>query len=914
MALEPGTRLGPYEVEEMIGAGGMGEVYRAKDTHLKRAVAIKVLPPSAASDAERLARFQREAEVLAALNHPHIAQIYGLEKRDGITALVLELVEGPTLADLIAAGPTTIEDARRIGAQIASALEAAHDRGIIHRDLKPANIKLSALRQVKVLDFGLAKVSDAWVTHSETGPTSTSPALGTKVGVIMGTTAYMSPEQTRGLPLDRRSDIWAFGCVLYELLTGRRAFQGESLAQVTSAINEADVEWSTIPATTPPVIVALLRRCFERNPRRRLRDIGEARIILDDPDAAWRVEMPPSAASSRVRPMWIAIGSFLLGLAVALPLLFQRIASFRDAPFQHIMEFTIPLAPAERLPATASFSRPTDRAIAISRDGQVIVFAGERATGKGSEAILYRRSIDQPVASPIPGTDTAHAGFLSPDGAWVGFMGANGTLRKVQVAGGTPIEICTLDLDTFGGKIAGASWSDDGTIVLGSYSGPLRRVPPTGGIPTDITSVAVESSDYAHRFPHHLPDGRGLIYTAIADPLADPGRIYVLPRGGGQPQLILENAADARYVREGHLLFLRSGVLMSVPFDIGKLEVSGAPRPVVHDVMHSLGSDNPWLNSAAGQFDVSETGTLLYALGGAYPPVINRLLWLYRDGRTAPIGETGRSLLGPRISPDGSEIVVGQMRDPKQPLRVYDIRRQLWTSWSALAGQAAFPVWTPDGQRVVFNWFTNGRGGIHMGRADGSTAPQQLTSGPRPSVPSDVSPDGVLAFVEDFTPTHMDIWVMPLDGSSSPRPAVRNPGNDLQPAFAPDGRWLAYSSDVSGTMEVYLEPFPGPGRRIQVSSGGGIGAVWARDGRTMYYIGGTGTEKTLMEVQIETKPVLSTGRPRAVTGFPYLVSGPVRSYDVGPDGRFVVATYEQPGGTPVTSLQVVVNWPQRLKQ
>jgi eukaryotic-like serine/threonine-protein kinase len=911
MALTIGTRLGPYEIQGMIGVGGMGEVYRATDTCLKRAVALKVLPASVAGDPERLTRFQREAEVLAALNHPHIAQIYGLEKSDGITALVLELVEGPTLADLIARGALPVEEARRIGVQIASALEAAHERGVIHRDLKPANVMLTALREAKVLDFGIAKIADASRTNSDTALTVTNPALATDLGVIIGTTAYMSPEQASGSPLDRRSDIWAFGCVLYELLTGRRAFPHESLAQLTTAILLADVDWSMLPSTTHPAIVALLRRCFERDPRKRLRDIGEARILLDDPDA-WRVELAPSPASPHVRWVSTAVVCLVLGVVVAVVIFSQGASWTAQAPSHQMMQFTIPLAPAKNLPATASFSRPSDRAIAISRDGRTVVFAGERVSGYGT-AMLYRRPIDQPVASPIAGTDGAQTGFLSPDSAWVGFMGSGGTLRRVQVAGGTPNEICALDLDAFGGRIVGASWGDDGTIVLGSLSGPLRRVPATGGTPTDITSFGSDTSDYSHRLPHHLPDARGVIFTSIADPVADPGRIYVLPGVGGKPRLIVENAADARYVRSGHLVFLRSGVLMAVPFDLHKLEVSGTAKPVLHDVMQSLGSDNPWWNSAAGQFDLSETGTLVYASGGVYPPIINRLLWLYRDGRTEPIGEEGRSLLGPRISPNGKEIVVGQMRDAKQPLRLYDMGRKLWTSWSAVTGQVAFPVWTPDGQQVVFNWFTQGRGGLYIGRPDG-TVLRQLTSGPRSRVPSDVSADGLLAFLEVFTPTRTDIWVMPLDGSAPPRALVRSAGDDLQPVFAPDGRWLAYSSDVSGTMEVYVEAFPGSGQRVQVSSGGGIGAVWARDGRTLYYVKWPGPEGTLMEVPIQTKPALSAGRPRAVSHFPYLVSGPARSHDVAPDGhRFIVTTYDQPGGAPVTGLHIVLNWPERLK-
>jgi Tol biopolymer transport system component len=914
MAFSPGTRLGPYVIEEMLGAGGMGEVYRATDTRLKRAIAIKVLPASWAGDPERLARLQREAEVLAALNHANIAQIYGLEQSDGITALVLELVEGPTLAELVSRGPLAIDEARRIGAQVASGLEAAHDRGIIHRDLKPANIKLTGLGEAKVLDFGLAKVADARRAIPETGPTVTGPPLLTRVGVIAGTCAYMSPEQATGLPLDRRSDIWAFGCVLYELLAGRRAFSGESFAQVTSAILQGAVDWSLISSTTPPTILALLRRCLERDPRQRLRDIGEARVVLEQPDAAWRIDAGLSTPSPHRGWPWAVALGLVLALGIAVTIFSRRASLVGQAPSQRAMQFTMAVTPAERLPETAAFRRPSERAVAVSRDGQVVVFAGERGTGKDSRRMLYRRPIGDPVASPIAGTDGAAAGFLSPDGSWVAFISPEGTIRKVQLAGGTPDDVCALNLDAFGGGTVGASWGDDGTIVLGSQAGPLRQVSAMGGTPSDITSFAADTNDYSHRLPHHLPEGRGVIYTSVADPVGDPGRVYVLPRGGGSPKLLLENAADARYLRSGHLAFMRSGVVMYVPFDLQRLAISGTAQPILHDVMQSIGSDNPYWNSRTGQFDLSDTGTLVYAGGGVFPPIINRLLWLYGDGRTEPIGETGRSLLGPRISPDANRIVVGQMRDPKQPLRLYDLRRQLWTSWADVSGQVAFPVWTPDGQQVVFNWYSQGRGGIHIARLDGTSA-RHLTSGPRPRVPSDVSRDGVLAFVEDFTPTRMDIWVMPLDGSTPPRPVIRNPGDDLQPVFAPDGRWLAYSSDVSGTLEVYVQAFPDAERRIQVSSGGGVGAVWSRDGSTLYYIRLTGADGTLMEVPIRTHPPLSAGTPRAITKFPYLVSGPARSHDIGPDGRrFIVTTYEYPGGAPVKELHVIVNWPERLKE
>jgi Tol biopolymer transport system component len=574
-----------------------------------------------------------------------------------------------------------------------------------------------------------------------------------------------------------------------------------------------------------------------------------------------------------------------------------------------MMQFTVSLAPAERLAGGAEAQRPLDRAVAISRDGRVLVFAGERKTGTSLERMLFRREIDQPVATPIAGTEGADFPILSPDRASVAFVARDGKLRRVGIDGGTPVDISALDLAAFGGGVVGASWGDDGTIVLGSFIGPLRRVAVSGGATTAITSVESDGSNYSHRLPYQLPDGQGLLYTALADPIGDAGRIYVLPPGGGTPRLVLENAADPR-LASGHLLFARTGVVMAVRFDPGALQVAGGPAVVVQDVMQSLGTMQPGANSLAAQFDVSGAGSLVFASGGVYPPANTRLHWFYPGGKSEPIGEGGRELLSPRLSRDGKGIAVAQFGDAKQPLRLYDVDRGLWTSWGDLAGQVAFPVWTPDGQ-VAFNWFTNGSSGIHMGRPDG-TALRQITAGPRPRIPSDVSSDGKwLAFLESFTPTVLDTWVMPVDGSAPPRLLIRA---SAQTTFSPDGHWIAYSSGMSGVEEIYVEAFPGLGMRRQVSSGGGTNPVWAPDGRTLYYINGPVGGASMMSVPITPGSPLGVGTPRELGPFPFLTSGPSRCYDITPDGRrFVVESYEPPKPAPATGLHVILNWPERLR-
>ena len=582
MVLTPGARVGAYEIVALLGRGGMGDVWRARDRTLHRDVALKVVSGSLAGAPDSLARFEREGQLLASLNHPHIAAIYGVEQSTAGVALVLELVEGPTLSDLIARGPVPASEALRIGRQIAEALEAAHDRGIIHRDLKPANVKLTSDSEVKVLDFGLAKIAGESFGHQDAS-LLTSPMLGTEAGVILGTAAYMSPEQAKGQAVDRRSDIWSFGCVLYEMLTARRAFEGNSLSEVMVAVLTADVDFARLPGATPPAVRELLRRCLDRSPRGRLRDIGEARIVLEQPDARTSALMPQTAAAGGTRRLGaraavLLAATLLIGVLLGVVGAAVWMARRPQALPADGMHFTLPLAPAALLAPSSEYRRPCDTAIAISRNGRVVIFAGETGTGAAAQSALYRREVQQPLATLIAGTGGAKAGYLSPDAGSLAFVGPDATLRRVAVAGGTPTEISALDLRAFGGGVAGGSWGEDGMLVLGSHVGPLWRVDSAGGTPAALTKLTRDASDYAHRMPHHLPNGRGLLYTAVADPLNTNPRVFVLPPDAAAPRLLLENASDARHLRSGDLAFVRDGTLMVAPFDMDTLTVTGEPH------------------------------------------------------------------------------------------------------------------------------------------------------------------------------------------------------------------------------------------------------------------------------------------------------------------------------------------------
>jgi serine/threonine-protein kinase len=650
-------------------------------------------------------------------------------------------------------------------------------------------------------------------------------------------------------------------------------------------------------------VVTLIERCLERDHRQRLRDIGEARIALEgsrQPAARASTQGDSSDLRRRLR---VAAG-LLAGLVVGATAIWEwERATTRTAAPVHL---AMRLAPAERLTGDA-YQRPMFRGFDISRDGRVVVFAGTL----GDQTLIYRRALSDATATAVPGTEGGRFPFLSPDGRWIGYFVAD-TLRKVSIEGGTSVPLCSTAMQQHAGgatesglAVTGATWDGEDAIVFGSYSGRLWRVPSAGGRPTALTVLDSSTKEY-YQLPHSLPDARGVLFTAIANPEGTPGRVLVLPQGEREARLLMENAADARYA-VGRLLFMRNATVFAAPFDLKSLRVTGPEVPVQEGVVQSLYDDNVGNNSAAGQFAVSETGTLVYGAGGTIPPQMNRLLWLDRSGKEDQIGERGPNVIGGRLSADGKLIAWSLVFHVAEPIRIYDLESKRFFGLTGVTGEAVFPVWAPDNRHLAFSWFKDGYTNIWFTPIDGSAAPRRLTAASRTQIPADITRDGRLLAYMEVADSGPDIWVVPLDASGPPRVAVQTPGVHVQPAFSPNGHWLAYVSSVSRSdAEVYVKAFPGPGPERQVSSGGGLAPVWSGDGRRLWY----DAHGTLMEVGIESSPTLRIGASRSIgPDHRLLTSYPTRSFDVTPDGkRFLINTYEPRPNQPITTLDVVLNW------
>jgi Tol biopolymer transport system component len=915
MALAPGTRLGHYEIVSAIGAGGMGEVYRAIDTTLKRTVAIKVLPDALAADAERLARLQREAEVLASLNHPQIAQIYGLEKGDpstgsgqATTALVLEYVDGPTLADRLAEGAIPIDDALPIARQIAEALEAAHEQGIVHRDLKPANVKLRPDGQAKVLDFGLAKLATRELAPSGPAGLTASPTLtihATYLGVILGTAAYMSPEQAKGKVVDRRADIWAFGVVLCEMLTGRRMYDGETAAETMARIIERDPDLSGLPSTTPVAVRTVLERCLTKDPRARLQAIGEARIVLDRVIAQPQSlqENAPDVSrdvSSRRRgdvAAWVLAGVLAITLAVLLGLW---------APWRRIAAPALVRVNTD-IGADASLSTDVGTAAVLSPNGQILAFAARPADRQTS--FLYVRRLDQLVAAQIPGTDDARAPFFSPDGQTIAFF-AGGKLKRVAVVGGSVATIADAPLGR------GGSWAEDGTITfqpnIGSGRASLARVPSAGGDPVPMKP---EENGRA-RFPQALPGGV-VLYTKYspAGP-AGAGEVRIeLPDGQRRS---LFTGGYGRYVRSGHLVYLHDNILYAVAFDLERLQPIGQPVPVLEGVMASQAM-------SGAQFSVSDTGTLAYLAGGTPALETPAMSWLDASGKVTPLLASGRNWNSPRFSPDGTRIAVEMVEGTNSDIWTYDIKRDSLdrVTFDARALETE-PLWTPDGLRIVFR---KGEGAgaapnLYWERADLTGGVQRLTESPFTQTPGSFHPSGkFLAFSQTSNRNSPDIWILPMEGDEksgwkpgTPTALIATEANENNPQFSPDGKWLAYISNASGPFEVYVRPFPGAGGPWQISTGGGQAPEWSKSKPELLY------STINQEIMVAPYRVEGGGfqrdRPRPWPKARYVLRGPQRSFDLHPDGnRLVLALApENQGAVKRDKLILVFNFFDELRR
>ena len=900
-----GRRVGPYEIVAPLGAGAMGEVYRAHDTTLNRDVALKVLPELFAVDADRLARFTREAHVLASLNHPNIATIYGLEESNGTQALVLELVEGPTLADRIARGPLALDEALTIARQIADALEAAHEKGIIHRDLKPANIKIAGNGVVKVLDFGLAKVWDG-APQSDLAGSQRLNATDSGERTILGTPAYMSPEQARGKPLDKRTDIWSFGCVLHEMLTGRQAFAGETVSDTIAAILEREPEWKALPDTTPVSVRQLLKRCFEKDPRRRVRDIGDARIELDDALAGRAIGAPVARRAGRERVAWIAsaLVTVAAALAVGTVLFPQRAPADTRAYRSSILPSPGASRPAGLLPSSR---------FALSPDGRRLAFVG---TDAGGVTGLWVQSLDEPAGQPLAGTEGALMPFWSPDSRFIGFV-ARGKVKKIDATGGPPLILA----EHTGGGNAGATWNRDGVILLSgpSLGNPIRRVSALGGAPSPVTTLNADAGETVHDFPFFLPDGRHFLYLAVGSKTGgsvNPNGIYVTALDSNERKLLVPGGSNAKYA-EGHLLFLREQTLMAQPFDVERLELTGAAVPIADDV--AIGG----LTGISGGYSVSETGVLAYQTGqvvvGGPADTSTQLVWFDRSGRA--IGALGdQADYGDlELASDGKRAAVSLSDRARRTRDIWlvDLARGLRTRFTFDPAYERSSVWSPDGNRVVFNSNRKGSMDLYQKASSGSGAEEELLIDSRDKSPTDWSPDGrFILFEVSATGATADLWVLPLFGDRKPFPFLQTPFDEVSGRFSADGRWIVYASDESGRSEVYVAPFPGqgetPGSKWQISTTGGAQPRWRNDGKEIFYLA---PDKRLMAVAVNGQgSAFERGAVRSLfdTRAPLTIN-PRSAYDVSPDGqRFLVNTLvDEDAAAPIT---LVVNWPALLKK
>jgi Tol biopolymer transport system component/predicted Ser/Thr protein kinase len=856
-----GRRIGSYEVLSRLGAGGMGEVYRAKDTKLKRDVALKVLPDAFANDPARMARFRREAEVLASLNHPNIAQIYGIEDR----ALVMELVEGKTLPS-----PLPIDTALNYAKQIADALEAAHDKGVTHRDLKPSNIMITPSGVVKVLDFGLALLN-----RDRQGADSTVTMSPTQAGAIMGTAGYMSPEQARGEPVDKRADIWAFGVVLYEMLTG---------AKITD-----EPDWNRIPEKAR----RLLRRCLEKDPRRRLRDIGDAMALVEEPG-----ESP--AAGSKARPTWLPWTVAAIAVIVALVGWW-----YTTRP--------VPLRPLVRLNAEIAADTPLARiaaggVLALSPDGTRLALTLRGADGK---VRLHTRLLQQNQATPLAGTENAFSPFFSPDGEWIGFF-ADDKLKKISVEGGAAVTLCDApDPD-------GASWGDDGNIIAaltGGHGKGLWRVPSSGGSCVPLTKL--NPGEVTHRWPQVLPGSQAVLFTAAThvgnydDATIDAfsiktGERKAVQRGGFFPRYLPTSDGG------GHLVYLHQNTLFAVPFDPARLALTGVPAPILEDVSSSAGAGGDLAFGGAP----SGPGTFVYLAGKgqeAFP-----ISWLDSAGKTEPLQASIGRYFTPRFSPDGKRLAFalgGQAED----IWVKDLDRDTPSRLSFLAGLNRWPVWTPDGKSIVFQSANPVTPGLYWIRSDGSGEAQRLTDGTLHEFPYSFSPDGkLLAFSADGNGGG-DIFTAPIEGDPShvrlgkPELFLGTPFIEWYPAFSPDGHWLAYTSTESGTLEVYVRPFPGPGGKWQISTGGGRFPLWSRDGRELLF---ESLDGRVMAVSYTAKgDSFASGKPRAWSETRLRELGTLSVYDLAPDGKRLAATLAgSEAGKEPTHVTFLLNFFDELRR
>src|SRR2546422_6530672 len=903
-----GRRLGSYQCVSLLGKGGMGEVYRARDTQLHRDVALKLLPSVFASDPERLARFQREAEVLASLNHPNIAQIYGIEGTGRSRCIVMELVEGGTLEERLKRGPIPVDEALLITKQIAEALEAAHEKDIIHRDLKPANVKITPEGRVKVLDFGLAKPLE------DPNP-DFSRMAATDAGVILGTAAYMSPEQACGKKVDKRADIWAFGCLLYELLTGKQAFEGENVTETLAAVLKADPDWTLLPATTPAGIRVLLRRCLQKDLARRLRDATDVRIEIEDALSA-----PPSVLVDErhlvvPKPLWKRASPALLTGVVLSVMTGFLVWNLRPSVPATTMRFSF------TIPGDQRFSIPGRSLIAISPDGTQMVYA--------ANSRLYIRSMSEVESKPISGTENTQGvaanPLFSPDGRYVAFWwqtGNRGTLKKIAVGGGSPVTLAEATNNVYG-----TSWDKDG-IVIGQVSEGIRRVSENGGKPE--TLVRVKADEVAAN-PQQLPGAQAVLFTlapATGRDRWNKARIVVQSLKSGKRKTLIEGGSDARYVPTGHIVYALSGTLFAIPFNVKRLEVIGTPVPIIEGVRRAPGA----AGSGDAQLSFSNNGSLIYIPGPVSAYVFQWELALFdRQGGVTPLKVPPAESYFPRVSTDGKRAAFEIDDGQDANISVYDLSGTSPVRRLTFGGRNRFPIWSADGERIAFQSDREGDPGIFWQRADGTgpaerlTKPEQGTS----HIPESWTPKGDSFLFRALKGSSVTLWTFSVpDKKTAPFEAVQpSPTNAV---FSPDGRWVAYESSETTGFDLFVQPFPSKGAQYQVpGKPGKRHPLWSPDGKELFFDALVPGElnRQFFGVSVTTRPGFTFGNPvplAKVTGGGSIPGLPTSrdstNYGVTPNGQFI-AQYnpsngipELEAGGPASQIQIVLNWFEELKR
>jgi serine/threonine protein kinase len=895
-----GKSLVHYEITSEIGRGGMGEVYQAKDTKLGRDVAIKVLPEEFALDKDRVARFQREAKLLASLNHPNIAAIHGLEESEGIHFLVMELIEGETLKDRIKTGPIPVEEALKLALQMAEALEAAHEKGVIHRDLKPANIKVTPDGKAKILDFGLAK---AYVGDQDKISLADSPtisAAATQQGVILGTAAYMSPEQARGKPVDKRADIWAFAVVLYEMLTGKSAFSGTDVTDTLAAVIRSEPEWDSLPKNLHWRLREVLERCLEKEAKDRYGSISDARVdiqkALADPSGIFTQPISTVEPRGKLRSIlsWVVAAVILTSLIVG-----AVVWKLKPPEPRHVSRFYYDV------PSGREFSNPLSPFFKVAPNGRQFVYC----TTKG----LYLQSIDELDAKLIAGTvdEEPSDPCFSPDGQWICYWSmAHEKLKKIPINGGAPIALADID------NSSGPRWCDDNTILYGSLLSGIRRISADGGTPEVI--IGQEGEHLIS--PQMLPDGKSVLFTKHE---WDSGALQAVVESleTGERKVLVEGAVGAQYYPTGHLIYSIENDIFAAPFDPNKLEITGGQVPLLEDVFTFA--------SARRHYDISDSGTLLYIpepIAATTTSLAQRtLVWVDRDGKEEAIPAQPGAYGLPRISPDGTKVALNAVTGDNNDVWVWDFARNTMTRLTFDDADEGCPLWTPDGKRIVFR---SGQG-VYWKAADGTGEVENLYSGPRQIFfPWSWSNDGktmalwVLNVGVTAQGFGFEVGAISMEGDQEYRPLLEEKYIETLPRISPDGRWLAYTSDESGQVEIYVRPFPEveSGGRWQVSTNGGRGPLWSANGRELFYQ----SDEGVMVVDVDAEPTFRPGNPKILFQGTYysnfLMEAPVTHWDIHPDGKKFLMI-KQPQTTVAESsagiphkIIIVTNWFEELKQ